>query len=274
LTSADLNRKISLSFQVGLLAAAALLLFAILGSSFIPPSLVLSKDHIFFGAEDNGVATQPQNIPIVIQNKFFGAHRDLLWKARPLKEWLIVRPKIGKGAGAIEIRPIYQRLPPGTYQTKIAVTCLGARNSPQEIQVVLNIFNQGASSPPFGWLDYPPNGETVRGHYVEVWGWALDDIEVTEVRIKRSPFPNESSKLIETDGLISVGKAKLLKGARPDVEKAFARYPLNSRAGWWFNLPLSDLPSEADQNLTIHAILIDKEGHSTGLNTATVKLAR
>lgn len=272
--SGDLNKKSFLFFQIGLLAAATSLLLAILVSSFIPPSIVVSKDRIFFGAEDKGVATQPQNISIVIQNKLFGAHRNVLWKAKPQKDWLLVRPATGKGAGAIEIRPIYRRFPPGTYRTKIIVSCPATVNSPQEIDVTINIFNEAASSPPFGWLDYPPDGETVRSDYLEVWGWALDDIEVTEVKIKRNPFPSESSKRIDPDGLIYVGKAKLLKGARPDVEKAFNRYPLNSRAGWWFSFPLGDLPAEAGQNLTIHAILMDKEGHSTDLNTTTVNLAR
>jgi hypothetical protein len=269
-----LRKKIVPFFQVGLLAGAALLLLTVLVSSFIPPSIVPDQDRIFFGAEAQGVATRPQTLSLVIQNKLFGAHRDRLWKARPEKDWLTVRPAFGKGAGAIEVRPTYGRLSPGTYRTKIVVTCAGARNSPLEIQVVLNVFPPGAASPPFGWLDYPPNGAIVRGRYLEVWGWALDDIEVREVRIKRSPFPNESSQLTDPDGLISVGKAKLLKGARPDVEKAFARYPLNSRAGWWFDFPLADLPAGAGQNLTIHAVLIDKEGQRTDLNPATVKLVR
>jgi hypothetical protein len=274
LTSADLNKKIFLSFRVGLLAAAALLLFGILVSSFIPPSLVLSKEHIFFGAEDKGVATQPQKISIVIQNRVFGSHRNFLWKAKPQKDWLVVKPTIGKGAGTLELQPKHKRLQPGTYQTKIIVSCSGAVNSPQEIKVVLNVFNQGASSPPFGYVDFPPNGETAQGDYLEVWGWALDDIEVMEVKIKRNPFPNESSKLIDPDGFVYVGKAKLLPNARPDVEKVFPRYPLNSRAGWWYDFPIRDLPLEAGKNLTIHAILIDKEGHGTELNRRTVKLAR
>jgi hypothetical protein len=268
------KNKIVRCLQVGLLAAVALLLFGIMITSFIPPSLTLSKDTVFFGAEDEGVATPPQKISIVIQNKAFGAHRDLLWKARPQKDWLIVRPATGRGAGGFEIRPLHRRLPPGTYRATVAVTCRGTRNSPKEIPVVLNIVRKGASAPPFGWLDYPPNGTTVRGDQLEVWGWALDDIEVTEVKIKRTPFPNEDSRPIDPDGLIPVGKAKLMKGARPDVEKAFARYPLNSRAGWWFSLPLGDLPPETVDKLTIHAVLTDKEGSSTDLNSTTVKLAR
>ncbi len=266
--------KLFRCLQVSLLAAVAWLLFGMMITSFIPPSLVLSKDMVFFGAEEDGAATAPQKVSIVIRNKVFGAHRDLLWKARPQKDWLIVRPATGKGAGAFEIRPLHRRLPPGTYRTTVAVICPGTRNSPREIPVVLNIFRKGASSPPFGWLDYPSDGLTVRGDQLEVWGWALDDIEVMDVKIKRDPFPEEASRPIDPDGLIPVGKAKLMAGARPDVEKAFARYPLNSRAGWWFSFPLRDLPPEADGSLTIHAVLTDKEGSRADLNSATVKLVR
>lgn len=95
-----------------------------------------------------------------------------------------------------------------------------------------------------------------------------------EVQIKRDPFPKEASKPIDPDGLVPVGKAKLMTGARPDVEQAYARYPLNSRAGWWFSFPLRDLPPEADGSLTIHAVLIDKEGSRAGLNATTVTLTR
>ncbi len=267
------NKRISVFFQVGLLAAVALLLLAILVSSFIPPSIVVGQDRITFGAEEGVVATRPQNIPIIIQNKFFGAHRDLLWKAKPQADWLIVRPKTGKGAGSIEIRPITRRLPTGTYWTKIAVTCSGARNSPREILVVVNSIARGASAPPFGWVDTPQNGQRVRGDFLDMWGWALDDIEVKDVRIKRNPFPNEGAGPLDADGLIPVGRASFFRGIRPDVEKANPECPLNDQAAWWFRFPLRELFEHKRATLVIHVFLEDKEGHLIELASKAVRLA-
>jgi hypothetical protein len=274
LTSGKLSRKSFFFLQVGLLAAAALVLLGIFISSFIPPSIVLGRGLVVFAAEHQGAATQPQIISVVIQNKAFGAHRDLLWKARPQDDWLAVKPASGKGAETIEIRPRYLRLPPGTHETKLTVTCQGARNSPQEIHVIVNVLDRGASAPPFGWVDYPEERQSVWGNFLDMWGWALDDIEVKEVRIKRSPFRDEAAKPLGPDGLIPVGTATFFKGIRPDVAKIHADYPLNDRAGWRFRFPLRGYFEGGRESIIIHVFLEDKEGHTIALAARTVRLAR
>ncbi|MDH7513939.1 MAG: hypothetical protein QHH14_13410 [Clostridiales bacterium] len=274
MTSEKSSRKVFLSLQVGLLAAVALVLAGIFISSFIPPSIVLGKSFIVFAAQHRGATTGPQTISIVIKNKPFGGHRDLHWKARPQDDWLVVKPSTGRGAGEVEIRPRYGRLSPGTHETKLDVTAEGVRNSPQEVLVAVNIIEQGASAPPFGWVDYPADGERVTGNFLDMWGWALDDIEVREVRIKRSPFPGETAKPVDPDGLIHVGIATFFKGMRPDVARVHADYPLNDRAGWQFRFPLRGFLSEGRESLILHVFFVDKEGHIREMTPRTVRLAR
>lgn len=140
--------------------------------------------------------------------------------------------------------------------------------------MTVNIIGQGDSAPPFGWVDYPREGESARGDFLDMWGWALDDIEVREVRIKRSPFADEAAKPLDFDGLIPVGTATFFKGIRPDVAKVHADYPLNDRAGWRFRFPLKEFLLEGRESLTIHVLFVDKEGHSIALAARTIKLAR
>jgi hypothetical protein len=269
-----LTPKIISGLIIVFLGAAALLLFGIFIASLLPPAIVLEPSRLTFGAEDKGAGTPPQSATISIQNRIFGARRVRLWRAMSKADWLTVRPRSGRGGGSLELKPIYRRLAPGTHRTTVMVACPGVTNSPQEIKVIVNVYEKGSSAPPFGWLDYPADGQTVRGDSVEVWGWALDDIAVQDVLIKRSPFSEESPGLPDSDGLIYVGRAKFLQGVRPDVEKAFGGFPLNSRAAWWLNFPLDELASDHGRDLTIHAVAIDVEGKSRLVKSTTVQVAR
>jgi hypothetical protein len=268
-------KKIPLAFQAVLSGAGALVLLGVLVASFFPPSLVLEKEFLFFGAVENGPSTPSQNISLVIKNGFFGAHRNITWQAEALTEWLAVEPAKGKGTGDLRIGIDPRKLRARAYRGKVAVSCSGAANSPREIKVTLDVFANGTSSPPFGFVDFPPDGQIVSGDVIEVWGWALDDIGVSEVDVERSLVRIDDPKAANPDGFIPVGKARFLAGGRPDVENAFPRFPFSSRAGWWIRFPVKSVPVEEGESFRIRAVAVDEEGQSAVLNNIkTLKLAR
>jgi hypothetical protein len=114
-------------------------------------------------------------------------------------------------------------------------------------------------NPPFGSFATPLDGSTVRSS-VPVTGWALDDGEVSSVKIYR-----ESG-----GGLVYVGDAVLVEGARPDVEAAYPGYPDNSRAGWGYMMLTNFLPNGGNGTFTFHAVVTDNTGHQVTLGTKTV----
>jgi hypothetical protein len=128
----------------------------------------------------------------------------------------------------------------------------------------LNVIAQGNEREPFGVFDTPEHGSTVSAN-VPVTGWALDDIEVTRVQIKRSPHPDDNPAAIGADGLVFVGNAYLVKGARPDVEATFPGYPLCDRGGWGCMVLTNFFPGQGNGLFTLHAFAYDGNGHRVKL---------
>ena len=101
-------------------------------------------------------------------------------------------------------------------------------------------------------------------------GWALDDVEVEKVEVKREPVASDPPEVIGPDGLVYIGDAVFVEGARPDVEAAYPNYPLNYRAGWGYMMLTNSLPNSGNGEFTIYAIAYDKEGHKVTLGTKTI----
>ena len=70
-------------------------------------------------------------------------------------------------------------------------------------------------------------------------GWALDDVGVSRVDIYRSPVAGES-------GLMFVGRAVFIRGARPDVQALFPNAADNDNAGLGLHGP-DELAAEPGQ---------------------------
>ena len=102
-------------------------------------------------------------------------------------------------------------------------------------------------------------GTTVSGN-VPVSGWALDDIEVEKVMIKRNSHPDDPSVSIGPDGLVLIGKAVFVKGARSDVEWDYLNYPLNDRAGWGCMVLTNYFPEQGNGEFVLSAFAHDKSG--------------
>jgi hypothetical protein len=112
------------------------------------------------------------------------------------------------------------------------------------------------STSPFGWVDVPFDGQQVSGS-IAVSGWALDDLEVRRVVIYRDAVSPE------TPGLVFVGTAVFIAGARPDVQHAYPSLPLNDRGGWGFLILTNTLPNGGNGGFRIHVFAEDVEGHTT-----------
>jgi protoporphyrinogen oxidase len=116
-----------------------------------------------------------------------------------------------------------------------------------------------ANGHPFGVFSTPIHGTTVSGS-IAVTGWALDDVGVESVKIYRQ----------EGSGLVYIGDAVFVEGARPDVEAAFPGYPGNSAAGWGYMMLTNFLPGGGNGSFTLHAVAKDGDGHSVTLGSKTI----
>jgi glucose/arabinose dehydrogenase len=126
----------------------------------------------------------------------------------------------------------------------------------------------GGSSPPFGVMDTPADGTDGVTGAIPVTGWALDDTGVRSVSLWRDAVSGEPP------GLVLIGDATFVPGARPDVAAAYPSYPDADRAGWGYMLLTNVLPpSQGNGTCTLHAYARDADGQSTRLGSKTITLA-
>ena len=102
---------------------------------------------------------------------------------------------------------------------------------------------------------------------VGVTGWAVDDIGVSAVDIYRSPLAGEPT---QPNGLVFLGAATLVEGARPDIAAAFPGLPLNRTAGWGYMLLTNMLPGQGNGTFTLHAFARDYDGRTSLLGSRVV----
>jgi len=120
---------------------------------------------------------------------------------------------------------------------------------------------------PFGSFDSPANSSKDLAGAIPVTGWALDDVGVARVEIKRSPVPGEP---VGPDGLVLIGNALFVEGVRPDVAGKYPDYPDSQRSGWGYSLFTNFLPNQGNGTFVLHAIVYDTEGNSTNLGQKTI----
>jgi len=230
------------------------------------PLIQASPLILYFGSNMAGMSTPAQKF--YVYNYGCG---QLSWRLRSDVNWISFSPYSGVEEGIVEVSVNSKGLLSGKYEGKIYIESENAFNSGYPVKVVLNVYNEstGETSPPFGFFDTPAEGATVFGS-VPVTGWALDDIEVTKVEIKRSPHPSDNPVVIGPDGLVYIGDAVFVEGARTDIEQLYPTCPLNSRAGWGYMMLTNFLPNQGNGTFTIYAIAYDKEGHRVSLGSKTI----
>jgi len=118
--------------------------------------------------------------------------------------------------------------------------------------------------PPFGSFDTPINKASSVVGAIGVTGWALDDVGVAKVEIYRDPIGNEPKGNF---GLIFIGNAVFVAGARPDVVGLYPSYPNANRAGWGYQLLTNFLPSSGNGTFTLHAFAYDATGNVIEIGT-------
>jgi hypothetical protein len=181
------------------------------------------------------------------------------WNVTADSHWLICTPSSGATPQNVNVTVAACQHSPGQYTGTITVSDDYDPATPQTINVNLNVYSPGTSSPPFGSFDTPENNSTVRSS-IPVTGWVLDDTGVDNVKIYRGQGTN----------LTYIGDAVQVEGARPDVEQAYPDYPNNYKAGWGYMMLTNFLPNGGNGTYTLHAIATDSEGYQTTLGTKTI----
>ena len=222
------------------------------------PEITLSGDRMTFGALTSGITTGAQTFSI--SNTGEGT---LNWQLGNLSGWMVCSPTSGTGDGVVSVSVDITGLSAGTYSGRLRVKDPAASNTPQPVDITLNVYSPGGDAPPFGSFDTPLEGSVVRSS-VPVTGWALDDVGVESVQIYRDAVSGESS------GLVYIGDALIVEGARTDIETAFPGYPMNYRAGWGYMLLTNFLPGNGNGTFVLYALARDVSGHEVVLGSKTV----
>jgi hypothetical protein len=123
-----------------------------------------------------------------------------------------------------------------------------------------------APTPPFGVVDTPADDATVAGE-VGFTGWAIGAGGVRDVRVYRDAVGAEPA------GLVYVGMADFVRGARPDVQAAYPGYADNDRAGWGFMVLTNMLPNQGNGRFVFSAVATNHVGQSTIIGTRRITAA-
>jgi hypothetical protein len=216
------------------------------------PVISLSPAQLNFATDASGNASGDQSF--LVSNSGGGT---LNWTISPDQSWITASPSSGTDSGYVTVSVDPSGKSAGTYNGTITVSDPNAVNSPQTVNVQLEVYS--STSPPFGDFATPLDGSTVRSS-VPFTGWALDDIGVESVKIYSK----------ENGSLYYIGDAVFVAGARPDVELYYPDYPNNNRAGWGYMMLTYFLPGGGNGTYTFCAIATDVEGNETTLATRTV----
>ena len=183
------------------------------------------------------------------------------WTATASQPNITVSPTSGVGNGSLQISVTAG--PSGV----VTVNAPGVANSPQVIQVQINSATVTA---PFGSFDTPVNNARGVSAAIAVTGWALDSIGVNKVDIWREPVGPEPP------GLIYIGDAVFVPGARPDVARSFSSYPNSNGAGWGYLLLTNFLPNangargSGNGMYTLHALAHNRAGAVADLGARAI----
>ena len=225
-----------------------------IGADTSPSGISLNRQRLNFGYVIGG--NLPETQTVTISNTGKGT---MNWTVTGDADWLSCSPDSGTNAGVITVTVDPTGLEPGGYMGILTVTAPNASNTPQTVNVYLNVKAFGTDEAPIGSFDTPVDGSTVCSS-VPFTGWALDDTGIESVKIYRKQ---------ESD-LVYIGDALLVEGARPDIEQAFPSYPMNYMAGWGYMMLTNFLPNQGNGIFQMVAIARDLFGHEQILGTKTI----
>ena len=231
-------------------------------------NMALSGTRLRFGITESGTAvTQGQTVTINISGG------TVNWTASGDKPWISVSPGSGTNTGKFTVTITPAGLSAGLYTGYVNVYGSGASSPAQSVRIELNVVPTGANTGAFGSFDTPTNATTVASS-IPVTGWTLDDVGVSAVRIYRDPIAGE---VAGANGLIYIGDAVFVEGARPDVEAAYLDKPYAQRGGWGYMMLTNFLPgvggaARGNGTHKIYAIATDMEGNQSLLGSKIITL--
>lgn len=229
-----------------------------------PPLVSLDRTALAFAAVNNGVAFASQTSPQTLRLIQTGTG-TVTWTAHSIAPWLVVSPASGSGSATLTISTQFAAGLLAVQTGAIHITVTGAANTAGPVIVSLTSLSPSQTAPPYGVIETPAEGATGVTGSIPVTGWALDDVEVTNVRIARDRVAGEPP-----GAPVFIGYATLVDGARPDVQAGFPTAPRNSRAGWGYLLLTNFLPNLGNGTFRLTAIADDADGRSTELGSRTI----
>ena len=222
--------------------------------------LTLSRSTLFAAATTDGSSRTPAQTVRVS-----GAPGETPpWMISSSSDFLDAVP--AADGRSFTVAPKARPYAPGPHTGTVTISSGDPGYSPVTLTVTLNVSPPGTTGSPSGSFDTPNNGAVVSGE-VGVTGWAVDDMGVTGVDIYRSPMTGEPTA---ANGLVFLGSATLVPGARPDVLAAFPDRPLAEQAGWGYMLLTNMLPNQGNGLFVLHAVARDVEGHQMTLGSRTI----
>jgi hypothetical protein len=246
--------------------------FIVTQPSLFPPTLTPTKTSLRFAAVTSGAAfvskTSAQEVTLLQGGS------SAQWSATATPTWLTVSPAASAGGGTMMVGVQFvQGLPlAGTVTGTVTVRDSVTQAALATIAVSMDLVGNGTSPAPFGAVDTPvdpPQGTPLNqwpkvSGSLAVTGWALDDVEVTRVRILRDPVGAEAP-----GQQVYIGNATFVDGARPDV--AGNAVPRNTRGGWGYLMLTNFLPNGGNGYVTLYAYADDAQGNSKLLGTRLIR---
>ena len=223
-----------------------------------PSHIQLNREWLNFGAVMGDSRTGSQRF--LVSNSGGGT---LDWTASVSAAWIQVSPLNGTADMIVTVSIDAAGLTPGSYTDTISISDPKADNSPAVLYIYLEVKEKPQEIPPFGSFDSPVDGAVVSGS-VPITGWALDDIEVSNVKVFRNPLEGHET------GQIYIGDAVFVEDARPDVEGKFPTYPNHYQAGWGYMMLSNVLPNEGNGTFVITAVATDSSGNEVTLGEKTI----
>jgi hypothetical protein len=222
--------------------------------------LTLSRSTLVAAASSDGThRTPPQTVRVG------GAPGETPpWSVSAVSSILTVT--VAPDGRSFTVAPVAQAFAPGVQQGTVVLSSSDPGYSPVTLTVTLNVTAAGATAAPVGSFDTPAADAVVSGE-VGVTGWAVDDVGIVGIDIHRSPLAGEPTG---ANGLVFLGSATLVSGARPDVANAFTDRPLSEQAGWGYMLLTNMLPNQGNGPFTLHAVARDVDGHTTLLGSRQI----
>ena len=221
------------------------------------PTMTLDRTALNFGATSSGATLNAKTNTQAVRMTQSGAG-TVTWTASSNQPWLTVTPASGSGSATLTVGVQAVAGLTTTQSGAITLTLTGAGNAAGPIATTLRLVSNGLSIAPTGSFDTPLDNATGVTGSLALTGWAVDDVDVTQVRILRDPVPGETAGV-----LVPIGTAVLVDGARPDIASLYPTYPRSTRAGWGYLMLTNMLPAQGNGTFRLYAYADDAEGHST-----------